>query len=93
MTCNPPAHSPDLPARKDAVAWMDTERLNLHALELLPGLGDQLGERWCPLLPGSRAAPDRGLCGSRRQVPAARVALLTPGGFFFNAQGPVLRAG
>ncbi|MGD0927869.1 MAG: hypothetical protein ABR926_22035 [Streptosporangiaceae bacterium] len=23
---------------------MDTERLNLHALELLPGLGDQLGE-------------------------------------------------
>ena len=28
-----------------------------------------------------------------RQVPGARVALLTPGGFFFNAQGLVLRAG
>ncbi len=27
----------------------------------------------------------------RRQVPGARVALLTPGGFFFNAQGLILR--
>jgi len=27
-----------------------------------------------------------------RQVPDAQVALLTPGGFFFNAQGMVLRA-
>jgi hypothetical protein len=26
-------------------------------------------------------------------VPGARVALLTPGGFFFNAQGLVLRVG
>jgi acetyl-CoA acetyltransferase len=34
----------------------------------------------------------RGQAG-RRQVPGARVALLTPGGFFFNAQGLVLRAG
>jgi acetyl-CoA acetyltransferase len=33
----------------------------------------------------------RGQAG-RRQVPHARVALLTPGGFFFNAQGMVLRA-
>jgi acetyl-CoA acetyltransferase len=33
----------------------------------------------------------RGQAG-RRQVPGARVALLTPGGFFFNAQGLVLRA-
>ncbi len=32
----------------------------------------------------------RGQAG-RRQVPGARVALLTPGGFFFNAQGLVLR--
>ncbi|HEY3003405.1 MAG TPA: thiolase family protein, partial [Kribbellaceae bacterium] len=28
----------------------------------------------------------------QRQVPDARVAMLTPGGFFFNAQGLVLRA-
>jgi acetyl-CoA acetyltransferase len=34
----------------------------------------------------------RGQAGSR-QVPGARVALVTPGGFFFNAQGLVLRAG
>jgi acetyl-CoA acetyltransferase len=34
----------------------------------------------------------RGQAG-HRQVPGARVALLTPGGFFFNAQGLVLRAG
>jgi len=34
----------------------------------------------------------RGQAG-RRQVPGAQVALLTPGGFFFNAQGLVLRAG
>lgn len=34
----------------------------------------------------------RGAAGER-QVPEARVALLTPGGFFFNAQGLVLRAG
>jgi acetyl-CoA acetyltransferase len=34
----------------------------------------------------------RGQAG-RRQVPGARVGLLTPGGFFFNAQGLVLRAG
>ena len=33
----------------------------------------------------------RGQAGPR-QVPGARVALLTPGGFFFNAQGLVLRA-
>ena len=33
----------------------------------------------------------RGQAG-RRQVPDAQVALLTPGGFFFNAQGLVLRA-
>ena len=33
----------------------------------------------------------RGQAG-RRQVPGARVALLTPGGFFFNAQGLILRA-
>jgi acetyl-CoA acetyltransferase len=33
----------------------------------------------------------RGRAGAR-QVPDARVALLTPGGFFFNAQGMVLRA-
>jgi len=33
----------------------------------------------------------RGQAG-RRQVPGARAALLTPGGFFFNAQGLVLRA-
>jgi acetyl-CoA acetyltransferase len=32
----------------------------------------------------------RGRAG-QRQVPGARVALLTPGGFFFNAQGLVLR--
>jgi acetyl-CoA acetyltransferase len=32
----------------------------------------------------------RGQAG-RRQVPGARVALLAPGGFFFNAQGLVLR--
>ncbi len=31
--------------------------------------------------------------GGARQVPGAQVALLTPGGFFFNAQGLVLRAG
>ena len=34
----------------------------------------------------------RGAAGPR-QVPGARVALLAPGGFFFNAQGLVLRAG
>ncbi len=34
----------------------------------------------------------RGQAGGR-QVPGARVALLTPGGFFFNAQGLILRAG
>ena len=34
----------------------------------------------------------RGQAG-RRQLPGAQVALLTPGGFFFNAQGLVLRAG
>ena len=28
-----------------------------------------------------------------RQVPGAQAALLTPGGFFFNAQALVLRAG
>jgi len=32
----------------------------------------------------------RGQAGPR-QVPDARTALLTPGGFFFNAQGLVLR--
>jgi acetyl-CoA acetyltransferase len=34
----------------------------------------------------------RGGAGDR-QVPGAQAALLTPGGFFFNAQGLVLRAG
>jgi acetyl-CoA acetyltransferase len=34
----------------------------------------------------------RGQAGDR-QVPGARVALLTPGGFFFNSQGAILRAG
>jgi hypothetical protein len=33
----------------------------------------------------------RGAAGAR-QVPDARVAFLMPGGFFFNAQGLVLRA-
>ncbi|MDT3441919.1 MULTISPECIES: thiolase C-terminal domain-containing protein [unclassified Pseudofrankia] len=33
----------------------------------------------------------RGVAGER-QVPAARVAFLTPGGMFFNAQGLILRA-
>ena len=31
VTGTPPACAPDLPAREDAVAWMDAERLNLHA--------------------------------------------------------------
>jgi acetyl-CoA acetyltransferase len=34
----------------------------------------------------------RGSAGDR-QVPGARAALVTPGGFFFNSQGAVLRAG
>jgi acetyl-CoA acetyltransferase len=34
----------------------------------------------------------RGQAGAR-QVPGARTALVTPGGFFFNSQGAVLRAG
>lgn len=34
----------------------------------------------------------RGQAGAR-QVPDAEVALLTPGGFFFNAQGMILRTG
>ncbi len=33
----------------------------------------------------------RGEAGGDRQVPGARTALVTPGGFFFNAQGAVLR--
>jgi hypothetical protein len=33
----------------------------------------------------------RGQAGGR-QVSGAKVALLTPGGFFFNAQGMVLRS-
>ena len=31
ITVIAPAHAPDLPARADAVTWMDAERLNLHA--------------------------------------------------------------
>ena len=27
----PPSHAPDLPTREDALTWMDTERLSLHA--------------------------------------------------------------
>ncbi len=34
----------------------------------------------------------RGACGDR-QVAGAKTALVTPGGFFFNAQGAILRAG
>jgi tetratricopeptide (TPR) repeat protein/transcriptional regulator with XRE-family HTH domain len=31
VTTVPPASAPDLPTRQEAVAWMDAERLNLHA--------------------------------------------------------------
>jgi tetratricopeptide (TPR) repeat protein len=31
VTVVPPAHAPELSTREDAVAWMDAERLNLHA--------------------------------------------------------------
>jgi len=32
MTARPPACAPSFPAREDAVAWMDAERLDLHAV-------------------------------------------------------------
>ena len=49
------------------------------------------GEAVLERFPGVRLDQLRGQAG-RRQVPGARVTMLTLGGFFFNAQGLVLRA-
>ena len=39
----PPAHSPYLPTREDAVAWMEAERLNMHAAAEYAATDDRSG--------------------------------------------------
>ena len=43
VTVVPPAHAPELATREDAVAWMDAERLNLHAAADYAALHDRPG--------------------------------------------------